>query len=96
MNEGRKEQAHPHHLRDLSLGAMDGETDRLIDRHRQIDRHGQTDKQGETYAGTKGEKTSDAGSQYRCGRVGRGIQPLALHGVTPFSPTHIPNITAAS
>ena len=25
------------------------------------------------------QKTSDAGSQYRCGRVGSGIQPLSIH-----------------
>ena len=32
--------------------------------------------------------TSDAGSQYRCGRVGRGIQPPSTPHAPP--PTHIP------
>ena len=33
-------------------------------------------------------KTSDAGSQYRCGRVGRGIQPPASPQPHPQLPTH--------
>ena len=36
----------------------------------------------------KAEVTSDAGSQYRCGRVGRGIQPLC----TPQPPAQQTNI----
>ena len=33
-------------------------------------------------------QTSDAGSQYRCGRVGRGIQPPSIPSRTPGSLTH--------
>ena len=36
--------------------------------------------------------TSDAGSQYRCGRVGRGIQPPSTPHAPP--PTHIPKKTS--
>ena len=32
--------------------------------------------------------TSDAGSQYRCGRVGRGIQPQASPPPPPQAPSY--------
>ena len=40
-------------------------------------------------------KKSDAGSQYRCGRVGRGIQPLSTPQPTPYTQTHPKSIESA-
>ena len=51
------------------------------------------------WAGTvrpKTAKTSDAGSQYRCGRVGRGIQPPSTPKPTPNTQTYAKSIKSAS
>ena len=41
------------------------------------------------------KKTSDAGSQYRCGRVGRGIQPPSTPQPTPNTQTYTKSIENA-
>ena len=41
---------------------------------------------------TKRKKTSDAGSQYCCGRVGRGIQPPSTPKPTPNTQTYTKSI----
>ena len=40
----------------------------------------------------KGWKTSDAGSQYRCGWVGRVIQPPSTSQLPPHTQTHTKSI----
>ena len=49
---------------------------------------------GESWVGKK-NRTSDAGSQYRCGRVGKGIQPQSTPQISPHTQTYTKGIQNA-
>ena len=75
---------HPCVLRDISPFGAAAQKTRLDTRH---DSRGRSGRGGNAKAVCN--LTSDAGSQYRCGRVGRGIQPPA----TPQHPFHTETYT---